>query len=118
MVDYSCNVIYLHLTDLTLSKSPLLCCKLTTRKISGIKVRKQNFLDYSGITVKLTTVYLAILALSTTVTVLSWLTQARRLPEAENDTEWTHPPPPDTIHREIMSSYSAYMIITSKWAAK
>lgn len=40
--------------------------------------------------------YLAVLELSTTVTVLSWLTQARRFPEAEKETEWTQPPPPDT----------------------
>lgn len=39
--------------------------------------------------------YLAVLELSTTVTVLSWLTQARRFPEAEKETEWTQPPPPD-----------------------
>lgn len=39
--------------------------------------------------------YLAVLELSTTVTVLSWLTQARRFPEAEKETEWTQPPPPN-----------------------
>lgn len=37
---------------------------------------------------------LAVFELSTTVTVLSWLTHARRLPEAEKETEWTQPPPP------------------------
>lgn len=44
--------------------------------------------------------YLAVLELSTTVTVLSWLTQARRLPEAENETEWTQPPPPNKVNEK------------------
>lgn len=51
--------------------------------------------------------YLAVLELSTTVTVLSWLTQARRFPEAEKETEWTQPPPPDT-HKCAHNRASCY----------
>lgn len=53
--------------------------------------------------------YLAVLELSTTVTVLSWLTQARRFPEAEKETEWTQPPPPDThTHKRTNNRASGY----------
>lgn len=47
-------------------------------------------------------IYLAVFELSTTVTVLSWLTQARRLPEAEKDTEWTQPPPPKCKNKSLV----------------
>lgn len=56
--------------------------------------------------------YLAVFELSTTVTVLSWLTQARRLPEAEKETEWTQPPPPEmnkTARLNLTRGYYFYL---------